>query len=120
MCDDNRHPANFLQHMAPTNLQGTGLQTTDSAATAIRLRRKDEARERETPNVGYGHTFPSDRDWFQEHRVIELQEHKQYRGGATMRAAHGLLNAPRNHFPETVRDTGPAAEARRLRDEHNG
>src|SRR5580704_7475968 len=106
-----KHPANFMQCLAPTNIQGTSLESNDQCAMAIRFRRQDERRQEQKSNVGYSNSMaiPA-RDWFQEHRILERgMQAKTQRGGMTMRTEDGLINPPRGKYPETMRDTGTAA-----------
>jgi hypothetical protein len=114
------NPANFMQCLAPTNIQGTELESTDQCAMAIRFKQQDECRQAQKGNLHPASVGADYRDWMMEHRILERgMQAKTHRGGMNMRAEDGLVNPPRGNYPETMRDTGTAAERLLIRDLHS-
>jgi hypothetical protein len=119
MACENLNKANFHAQLAPENCHGRDLHSVDQCATAIRLERKDERRMEQKSNSGHGGL--ASYDWEKrsaESKILERQDKAGQRGGMTRRPEDGLINPPRGYFPETMRDTGSAAERLRVRDLH--
>lgn len=106
--------ANFMEHMAPTNLHGQDLVPLDQASMRAKMRQQDEDRRIERRHLIHGvGSFPVEsRDWaaaHADHSTMRLHSRRFGNGGMTMQPEEALKNPPRGNYPEMMRDTSPKA-----------